>query len=91
MQIYKKFNINADFGKQLIQPSKCSYEHTEGTPSPIPIETNQDTSCNNNAKARNAEQKSQLSNEQALTYARMCNAYLEHQDEMAQYEDTEKS
>ena len=91
VQIYKKFNINADFGKQLIQPSKCSYEHTEGTPSPIPIETNQDTSCNNNAKARNAEQKSQLSNEQALTYARMCNAYLEHQDEMAQYEDTEKS
>ena len=91
VQIYKKFNINADFGKQLIQPSKCSYEHTEGTPSPIPIETNQDTSCNNNAKARNTEQKSQLSNEQALTYARMCNAYLEHQDEMAQYEDTEKS
>lgn len=91
VHIYKKFNVNADFGKQPMQSSKCSYEHIEGTPDPIPIETNQDASCNNNVKATNAEQKSQLSNEQALAYARMCNAYLEHQDEMAQYEDTEKS
>ena len=50
-----------------------------------------DVPCNNNVKATSTEQKSQLSNEQALAYARMCNAYLEHQDEMAQYEDTEKS
>ncbi len=36
-----------------------------------------------------AKKKSEMSNAQILAYARMCNAYLEHQDEMEQYEQHE--
>jgi len=32
--------------------------------------------------------KTSISDEQALAYARMCNAYLEHQDEMDLYKDS---
>ena len=89
--IYKRLNINTNFCKYPTQPFKCSHENTERAPASIPIENNQDAPCNNNVKITNTKQKPQLSDEQALAYARMCNAYLDHQDEMAQYENAEKS